>query len=101
MTPRTGRPPAENPKKDRITIRLTMFQQNVLNECAKKFGTTKADVLSRGLTLMEIEKDCEEARQLFDAIVVLQEVKKSGLPIDKQLRQVEKNFGWYTESIKK
>lgn len=98
MTPRTGRPMSQNPKNERVTVRLTEYQQALVHECAEKFGTTKADIFCRGLALMGIEKDNEEARQLFDAIVLLHQMKSGK---EKQIAQVEQNFRWYIESIKK
>ena len=35
MSPRTGRPPTQNPKNIRLEIRLTQEQADLLNECAK------------------------------------------------------------------
>ena len=102
MSPRTGRPPTENPKSDRITVRLTEYQQKVLAECAEKLGTSKADIICRGLSLMEVEKDNYEARQLFDAIDLLNEFAQKNSPlVDKQIKQVESNFKWFLDSIKK
>ena len=110
MSPRTGRPPVENPKSDRITVRLTEYQQKILFECAEKLGTSKADVMIKGLNLMEIAKDSSEARQLFDAIEILNELLKSENPlireqmskyVQQQIQQVKSNFQWYLDSIKK
>lgn len=102
MSPRTGRPPTENPKSDRITVRLTEYQQEVLENCAKRIGTSKADIICRGLRLMEIEKDSREAQQLFDALDLLDMlVRKNSPDVGKQIKQVECNFKWYLESIKK
>lgn len=105
MSPRTGRPPVKNPKSDRITVRLTESQQKVLDDCAKKIGTSKADIICRGLRIMEIEKDNHEARQLFDALALLDEVvqkeQKDSPLVKKQIKQVENNFRKYLDSIKK
>lgn len=102
MSPRTGRPPSENPKLDRITVRLNEYQQQVLKDCAEQFGTTKADIICRGLALMEVERDNQEARQLLDAIVLLNEYAVKGREVltQKQMEQVKSNFKWYLESIK-
>lgn len=101
MSPRTGRPPIQNPKTDRVTVRLTDYQQQVLADCAERFGTSKADIICRGLSLMEIEKDNQYARQLLDAIVVLQElVEKESPLVNDQIKQVESNMKWYLDSIK-
>lgn len=103
MSPRTGRPPIENPKADRITVRLTAYQQGVLSDCSKKFGVSKADIICQGLTLMEVAKENSDARQLLDAIVLLEEFRKNGRKdlVEKQTEQVMQNFRWYLDSIGK
>lgn len=102
MSPRTGRPLVENPKAERITVRLTEFQQQLIEDCAEQFGTTKADIVCRGIRLMEIEKNNAYARQLLDALVILDElVQKDSSLIDKQINQAKANFNWYLDSIKK
>lgn len=102
MSPRTGRPPIDNPKSDRVTVRLTEYQKKILTDCAEKFGTSKADVICRGINLMGVERDNHEARQLLDSIDLLNElVQKNSPDVDKQITQVENNFKWYLDSIKK
>ena len=108
MSPRTGRPPIENPKSERITIRIDSERSKILEDCAKHFGISKTEVLSRGIDLMEIEKENPEAQQLFDAIVILNIIlgKKSSLSKDdysqrliKSLRQIEFNYNKFVESV--
>ena len=111
MSPRTGRPPSENPKSDRITVRLDEYQQSALEECAEKFGTSKADVICRGLALMEVEKDNTDIRQMFDAIVILFQtlnrknqytnINKFDEDVEKSLIQIEFSYGEFVKSIKK
>lgn len=102
MSPRTGRPPIENPKSKRITIRLNEYHLNVLNECSKKIGISNADIVCRGIDLMEVEKSNSKARQLLDGIVLLNDlVQKNSDLVEKQIRQVEANFRWYIDSIQK
>lgn len=103
MPKQIGRPQSTNPKADRITVRLTEDEQKILQECAKEFGTTSADVLRRGLNLMEVEKNNTYARQLLDGMVLLDEyiTKKNPDLIKKQKGQVKENFKWYYESIEK
>lgn len=102
MSPRTGRPPIDNPKAERVTVRLTGHQQKILADCAEKFGTSKADIICRGLSLMEIELINSEARQLLDAIIVLQSLIDADSPlVNEQVEQVKTNFAWYLDSIKK
>lgn len=102
MSPRTGRPPLENPKSDRITIRLTEYEQKILSECREQFETSNAEIMRMGLSIMEVAKDSREARQLFDAIVLLNEFISDGRKdlIQKQVSQVKDNFVWYLESLK-
>lgn len=103
MPKQIGRPQSDNPKADRITVRLTESEQKILQECAREFGTTNADILRRGLKLMEIEKNNHFARQLLDAMVLLDEyvVEKRLDLIKPQELQVQKNFEWYYKSIEK
>ncbi len=110
MSPRTGRPPSENPKSDRITVRLNEYQQTGLEECAEAFKTSKADIICRGLALMEVEKNNAEARQMFDAIVILFQIleRKSKYSADdfekmveQSMRQIEFCYGEFIKTIKK
>lgn len=48
MSPRTGRP-TDNPKKNRLEIRLTDEQSQMLTECAKDLNLTKTDVIVKGI----------------------------------------------------
>lgn len=103
MSPRTGRPPVENPKLDRITVRLNEYEQGILEECTEHFKISNAEVMRRGLSLMEVAKDNEMARQLLDAIILLNEfiLKKNADLIPKQIAQVQSNFVWYMESLQR
>lgn len=103
MSPRTGRPPIENPKSGRITIRLTEHEQNIISDCVGQFGTSNAEIIRRGLALMKVEADNKEARQLLDALVLLNDIISRGddALIHAQVEQVKCNFKWYLESIEK
>ena len=46
--PRTGRPPVENPKNDRITVRFSAEQLSQLEAYADKYHLEKAQVLMKG-----------------------------------------------------
>ena len=51
---------------------------------------------------MKVAKDNDEVRQLFDAIALLEQMAQSNsLLTEEQKCQVEQNFKWYMESIKK
>lgn len=99
MSPRTGRPPSDDPKVNRITVRLTEQQQKELQQCSDKFGVSKADVVSRGLKLMTIALKNPEARQLFDAIQILEELSDKN-DVKQQIEQIKANFRWYLETKK-
>lgn len=101
MSPRTGRPPIENPKSDRVTIRLTEYEMKILDEYAKKYRAKKTDALRRGLSLMEVATKNNYARQMFDAIVVLQDlIDRDSNLVNEQIGQVRENFKWYMDSLK-
>lgn len=110
MSPRTGRPPIANPKIDRVTVRLDDCRSMALERCAKNIGTTKADIISRGIDLLEIADENSQARQLFDAIVLLYELMDREDRYDaneyagmysRRLSQIEFNFSEFMKSVKK
>lgn len=55
VSPKTGRPPIENPKNVRMEIRLTKAQADMLEECAKKLNTTRTNVILKGIELVASE----------------------------------------------
>lgn len=57
MSPRTGRPTA-NKKTERLEIRLTPDELELMEECSKILKTSKTDVINKGVKLVkaEIEK---------------------------------------------
>jgi predicted DNA-binding protein len=58
MSPRTGRPPSENPKDRGYRLRVNDDDLKKLDYCCKVLGLTKAEVIRRG-----IEKMYEEAKK--------------------------------------
>lgn len=52
MSPRTGRPPKDNPKDIRIQIRLDKDILDKLDECAKINQTTRSDIIRQGIDLV-------------------------------------------------
>lgn len=101
MSPRTGRPPIENPKSDRVTIRLTEHEMKILNKYAEKYRVKKTDAMRRGLSLMEVATENNYVRQLVDSIVVLQDlIDRNSDLVKKQIEQVEAIFGLYIKSLK-
>lgn len=55
MTPRTGRPKLENPKSERITVRLDNFHSEILKEYCKQKNVEKAEAVRRGIEKLEVE----------------------------------------------
>ena len=56
MSPRTGRP-TSNKKTERLEIRLAPNELSLMQECADRLGTTKTDVINRGVQLVKAELD--------------------------------------------
>lgn len=57
MSPRTGRPKAENPKDVRYSIRLDAETEKKLQEYCKKYEITKGEAIRQGIhMLMNAEK---------------------------------------------
>ena len=56
MSPRTGRP-TSNKKTERLEIRLAPNELALMQECADRLGTTKTDVINRGVQLLKAELD--------------------------------------------
>lgn len=56
MSP-AGRPKVQNPKNVRLEIRLTENENKILEECAEKLGTTKTEVINKGINLVKEELD--------------------------------------------
>lgn len=52
MSPRTGRPPSNNPKKLSTRIRMDEEDISKLEFCCKVFGLTKAEVIRKGIEKM-------------------------------------------------
>lgn len=53
MSPRTGRPPSENPKSERLYIRVSSKEKKEIQEFAKKYGVGLLELIRKG---MEAEK---------------------------------------------
>ena len=56
MSPRTGRP-TSNKKTERLELRLATNELAMVQECADSLGTTKAQVLLKGVQLVKAELD--------------------------------------------
>lgn len=57
MSPRTGRPPKENPRKINLNIRLTEQEANDIQECADKLNLSRTDTIMRGIRLVKFEME--------------------------------------------
>ncbi len=55
MSPRTGRPPKENPRKVSLNIRLTEQEAADIQECADLLDISRTDVIVKGVQLVRSE----------------------------------------------
>lgn len=60
MSPRTGRPPSDNPKRNETRIRMTDEDVQKLEYCCKVFGITKAEVIRRGVEALYLKAKRKE-----------------------------------------
>ena len=58
MSPRTGRPPKDNARKNDLNIRLTDEEKQEIQFVADALGITRTDAILKGIRLLkaEIEK---------------------------------------------
>lgn len=59
MSPKTGRPKAENPKDIRFSIRLDLETEKKLLEYCRQHGITKGEAVRRGIYLLLESKKIE------------------------------------------
>lgn len=55
MSPRTGRPPKENPRKINLNIRLTEQEANDIQMCADELHVSRTDAIMRGIHMVKSE----------------------------------------------
>lgn len=55
MSPKTGRPPKENPRKINLNIRLTEQEAKDIQECADELNISRTDTIMRGIQLVKAE----------------------------------------------
>lgn len=55
MSPRTGRPPKENPRNVNLNIRITKEESKRIQDCADKLCMTRTDTLMKGIGMVEEE----------------------------------------------
>ena len=53
MSPRTGRPKIENPKSERITVRLDKDSSETLDKSCKQEQVEKAEAIRRGISKLK------------------------------------------------
>ena len=54
-----GRPPSDNPRNRRLSIRLTESEYEEIEECSRLSGLSKTDAVMKGIRLVkdQIKKD--------------------------------------------
>lgn len=58
MSPRTGRPPKGDTRKDqRLQIRMSKEELQTLDECTRRMSATRTDVVIEGITLVKQRLD--------------------------------------------
>lgn len=55
MSPKTGRPPIENPKNVKMNIRISERTAKDLQECADALDISRINVIERGIQLVKAE----------------------------------------------
>ena len=55
MSPRTGRPPKENPRNVNLNIRITKEESQRIQNCADKLNMTRTDTIMKGIGMVEKE----------------------------------------------
>ena len=55
MSPKTGRPKIENPKKERITVRLDNDSAATLKQYCEQMHVEKAEAIRRGISKLKPE----------------------------------------------
>ncbi len=55
MSPKTGRPKVDNPKNERITIRLDSKHSEIISKYCKQEKVEKAEAIRRGISKLESE----------------------------------------------
>lgn len=53
MSPRTGRPPKDNPRKVSLNLRLTEAEAQDIQDCADALQTSRTDAIMKGIELLK------------------------------------------------
>ena len=57
MSPRTGRPKSEDPKTKLLQVRIGEKELAILDECANRKQSTRAEIVREGIQLVKRELD--------------------------------------------
>lgn len=77
MTPiKKGTVLTDNPKKNRLEIRLTDSENRLLEGLSGKIGTSKTDVIQRGVRLVQLQKENREFEDLANCLIIRELSKK-------------------------
>lgn len=57
MSPRTGRPKADNTRDKKLNIRLRQEELDLIQECADKLNKTRTDAIMEGIKLLKVDLD--------------------------------------------
>ena len=55
LSPRNGRPKAENPKSERVTVRLDKKHSQILQDYCEQENIEKAEAIRRGILKLKSE----------------------------------------------
>ena len=55
MSPRTGRPPSENPKTERLFIRVTKRDKEEIQEFSRQSGYSLLELIKFGIEAVKIK----------------------------------------------
>jgi hypothetical protein fuD12_10862 len=53
MSPRTGRPRSDNPRDQKLNLRLRQDELDLIQECAKKLSETRVNAIMKGIYLLK------------------------------------------------
>lgn len=60
MSPRTGRPPKDNPRNINLNIRVSQEESEMIRECAEKLDTTRTEVIIMGVQKVKSEIEAKK-----------------------------------------
>jgi len=99
MSPRTGRP-TNNPKVHRLEIRMSDYENESLEKIASKIGTSKTDILMRGLQLIELQQANSEFAELSNCLLISELHNHQPLS-DSDIKQILNYIGYLQNRYKK